>query len=47
MADNSAGNAEYGWLGQYQRLTEREAGQPSLIEMGRMTCLPWNFVAAS
>lgn len=32
--DNSTGNADNGWLGNKQRLTEHEPGNPTLIEMG-------------
>lgn len=32
--DQLSGNADYGWLGQHQRLSEREPGLPAIIEMG-------------
>jgi RHS repeat-associated protein len=34
MPDNSNGNLDYGWLGQYQRPTEHEATLQPVIEMG-------------
>lgn len=34
LVDNSAGLADYGWLGKYQRLTEHEAGFAQTVEMG-------------
>lgn len=32
--DNQAGNIDYGWLGQHQRLNEHATGIPPAIEMG-------------
>jgi RHS repeat-associated protein len=32
--DNQNGNVDYGWLGQHQRLSDRQAGMVSTIEMG-------------
>lgn len=34
LVDNSAGLADYAWLGQHQRLTEHETGLAQTIEMG-------------
>ncbi|GIH08296.1 hypothetical protein Rhe02_63630 [Rhizocola hellebori] len=34
VPDNSAGNLDYGWLGQHQRPLEHEAGIQPVIEMG-------------
>ena len=38
--DNSTGNADNGWLGNKQRLTEHEPGNPTLIEMGARVYSP-------
>jgi RHS repeat-associated protein len=32
--DNATGSMDYGWLGQYQRATEQQAGLKTMIEMG-------------
>ncbi len=34
VPDNIYGNTDYGWKGQYQKLTEHEPGAPVTIEMG-------------
>ena len=34
LPDNSAGNADYGWEGSHQKLTEHSAGLVPLVEMG-------------
>ena len=34
LVDNSAGNLDYGWLGEHQRPTEHETGLAPTIEMG-------------
>src|SRR5207247_8422107 len=39
LPDNSAGNFDYGWLGQHQRGIEHEAGLPT-IEMGARAYTP-------
>lgn len=39
LPDNSAGNLDYGWLGEHDRGTEHQGGLP-LIEMGARVYLP-------
>jgi RHS repeat-associated protein len=34
LPDNSQSNFDYGWLGQFERSTEHEAGLPTITEMG-------------
>ena len=39
LPDNSAGNFDYGWLGQHERGLEHEAGNP-MVEMGARVYVP-------
>ncbi|MGI8683605.1 MAG: LamG-like jellyroll fold domain-containing protein [Acidimicrobiales bacterium] len=39
LPDNSAGNLDYGWLGQHQRGLEHETGNP-MVEMGARVYVP-------
>ncbi|MGQ0826631.1 MAG: RHS repeat-associated core domain-containing protein, partial [Actinomycetota bacterium] len=40
LPDTAHGNADYGWLGQHQKLTEHEPGLPTLVEMGARIYTP-------
>ncbi|MGQ0826369.1 MAG: RHS repeat-associated core domain-containing protein, partial [Actinomycetota bacterium] len=40
LPDTAHGNADYGWLGQHQKLSEHEPGTPTLIEMGARLYTP-------